>query len=50
MNANNSVYGLESGNKAPSVETVDVFENKINSSIILQNHRGLLIDFIRGAW
>ena len=43
-------FGLSLGVKAPSIETIDIFENTVNSEEILNENRGLLIDFSRGAW
>ena len=50
MAVSNSEKGLKTGTKAPMIDTVDVHGNKINLAEILQENRGLLIDFFRGAW
>ena len=43
-------FGLSLGVKAPSINSFDVFENKISMEEILKNNNGLIIDFSRGAW
>ncbi len=50
MTVSNSEKGLKTGNKAPMIDTVDIHGNQINLTNILQENRGLLIDFFRGAW
>ncbi len=35
---------------APMIDIVDIYGKKINLTDILQENRGLLIDFFRGAW
>jgi len=50
MAVSNSEKGLKTGTKAPMIDTVDIHGNKINLAEILQENRGLLIDFFRGAW
>ena len=45
-----SKKGLQIGSKAPPIDTVDIYGKKIVMIEILQSHRGLLIDFFRGAW
>lgn len=50
MAVSNSEKGLKTGTQAPMIDTVDVHGKKINLAEILQEHRGLLIDFFRGAW
>ena len=46
----NPKFGLQLGTKAPIINSMDVFDQNINTEEILQNHRGVLIDFFRGAW
>lgn len=41
---------LPLGTKVPNIDTVDVFNNKINLAEELKNHSGVIIDFHRGAW
>ncbi len=50
MTVSNSEKGLKTGSKAPMIDTVDIHGNQINLTDILQENRGLLIDFFRGAW
>lgn len=38
------------GTKVPIIDTVDVFNKKINLTEDLKNHPGIIIDFHRGAW
>jgi len=47
---NEKEIGLSIGEKAPELRTTDVYGNKIDSAEILQNNKGLLIDFFRGTW
>jgi len=42
--------GIEINIKAPKIESVDIYDNIINSSEILRDYDGLLIDFFRGNW
>ncbi|KKK43693.1 hypothetical protein LCGC14_0500600 [marine sediment metagenome] len=41
---------LPLGTKVPNIDTVDVFNNKINLAEDLKNYPGIIIDFHRGAW
>jgi len=41
---------LPVGFEVPNIDTVDVFDNKINLEEDLKNHPGVIIDFHRGAW
>ena len=50
MTVSNSEKGLKTGSKAPMIDSVDIHGEKINLTGILQEYRGLLIDFFRGAW
>jgi hypothetical protein len=50
MTVSHSEKGLSIGVKAPMIDTVDIHGNKINLTNVLQEYRGLLIDFFRGAW
>ncbi|KKK42074.1 hypothetical protein LCGC14_0883000 [marine sediment metagenome] len=36
--------------EVPNIDTVDVFNNKINLAEDLKNYPGIIIDFHRGAW
>ncbi len=42
--------GLSVGEKVPQFSITDGDGNKIDLSEILQNNKGLLIDFFRGVW
>ena len=42
--------GLPIGSKAPTVDAIDIDENEVNLAKLLENHRGVLIDFFRGGW
>ncbi|MHA1987027.1 MAG: hypothetical protein ACW98D_10345 [Promethearchaeota archaeon] len=46
----NSEERLLLGTDAPTIDTIDVFNNKINLTEILRENNGVLIDFHRGAW
>ena len=46
----NPEKGLPLGSKAPMIEKNDVFENPVNFLNLIQNSRGVLLDFSRGAW
>ena len=46
----NSKKGLTLGEKAPIVNTKDIYNKNINSINLLQTYEGILIDFFRGAW
>jgi hypothetical protein len=46
----NTTKGIPLGVKAPTVETKDIYKNNINLTDLLQKHKGILIDFFRGAW
>ena len=50
MTVSNSEKGLKTGSMAPMIDTVDIHGEKINLTDILQENRGFLIDFFRGAW
>ena len=50
MTFSDSEKGLLVGSQAPMIDTVDIHGNQINLTDILQENRGLLIDFFRGAW
>jgi hypothetical protein len=42
--------GLPIGSKAPTFNTVDIYENVINLDELLKNYDGVMIDFFRGNW
>ena len=42
--------GLPVGTKAPEFNTVDIYENTISLTKLLENYDGVLIDFFRGNW
>ena len=42
--------GLSVGNKAPLFDTVDLYGNEMILTNLLENYRGVLIDFFRGNW
>lgn len=53
MSANNNSNikrGIPIGSKAPSFETVDTEKKEISLENLLNNNKGVLIDFFRGAW
>ncbi|MHA2390348.1 MAG: hypothetical protein ACXAEX_00120 [Promethearchaeota archaeon] len=35
---------------APSIDTVDIYDNPFNLSEMLKEYDGVLIDFFRGNW
>ncbi|MBY8991182.1 MAG: hypothetical protein KGD58_10555 [Candidatus Lokiarchaeota archaeon] len=45
-----SEKGLLIGTKAPFINTSDVFEKKIDFSLLFKEYRGIFLDFSRGAW
>ena len=42
--------GIETDIKAPQIDTVDIYDNQINLSKLLNEYNGVLIDFFRGNW
>lgn len=48
--SSNNEKGLPLGTIAPSINTTDVFENEINLTELYKEHRGVFLDFSRGAW
>ena len=46
----NSDERLTLDTNAPMIDTVDVFGNPINLTEILNENKGLIIDFHRAAW
>ena len=38
------------GDKAPNIDTIDVYNNPVKMERILKTHEGILIDFYRGIW
>ncbi len=42
--------GLLIGDKAPIIETNDIYDKAVNSKEILKEYDYILIDFYRGAW
>ena len=41
---------LPTGSKAPMFDTQDIDGKDVNLANLLENHRGVLIDFFRGGW
>ena len=48
--SSNNEKGLPVGTKAPLINTIDVFEKKISFTELYKEHRGVFLDFSRGAW
>jgi len=46
----NPEKGLLLGSEAPMINKNDVFENAVDFINLIQNNRGILLDFSRGAW
>jgi len=42
--------GISTEIKAPQIDTVDIYDNQVNLSILLKEYNGVLIDFFRGNW
>jgi hypothetical protein len=42
--------GLDLNTLAPQIKTVDIYDNPINLSKLLNEYNGVLIDFFRGNW
>ena len=42
--------GLPVGSKAPSFDTIDIYENNVSLDKLLELYDGVLIDFFRGNW
>ncbi|MHA1987152.1 MAG: hypothetical protein ACW98D_10970 [Promethearchaeota archaeon] len=42
--------GINTNIKAPQIDTVDIYENQVNLSQLLNEYNGVLIDFFRGNW
>jgi len=42
--------GINTEIKAPQIDTVDIYNNQVNLSILLKTYDGVLIDFFRGNW
>lgn len=41
---------LPTGSKAPMFDTQDIEGKDLSLTNLLENHRGVLIDFFRGGW
>ena len=41
---------LPTGSKAPMFDTQDIKGKDLSLANLLENHRGVLIDFFRGGW
>jgi len=41
---------LPTGSNAPLFDTLDIDGKDVSLAILLENHRGVLIDFFRGGW
>ncbi|MHA2280835.1 MAG: hypothetical protein ACXAC5_08285 [Promethearchaeota archaeon] len=42
--------GIDTNRKAPQIDTVDIYDNQVNLSKLLNDYNGVLIDFFRGNW
>ncbi len=42
--------GIDINIEAPQIDTVDIYDNKVNLSNLLIEYNGVLIDFFRGNW
>lgn len=42
--------GLPIGTKAPELNTVDIYGNRISLTEFLEDYDGVMIDFFRGNW
>jgi len=42
--------GLPTGIEAPIIDTKDIEGNPINLKTLLEEYKGVLIDFFRGNW
>jgi hypothetical protein len=42
--------GLPTGAIAPFIDTKDIDGNPVNLKNLLENYKGVLIDFFRGNW
>ncbi|MBY8986285.1 MAG: hypothetical protein KGD65_14510 [Candidatus Lokiarchaeota archaeon] len=42
--------GININSGAPPIDTVDIYDNPINTSNLLKDYKGVLIDFFRGNW
>ncbi|MCK4286211.1 MAG: hypothetical protein KAX18_08405 [Candidatus Lokiarchaeota archaeon] len=42
--------GIETNMEAPQIDTVDIYDNQVNLSKLLNEFNGVLIDFFRGNW
>jgi len=42
--------GLPIDTKAPEFNTVDIYENAISLTKLLDDYNGVMIDFFRGNW
>jgi peroxiredoxin len=49
-NQSSNVDGLSIGTKAPMIDTMDITGLKINLNDLLDTHKGVLLEFFRGAW
>ena len=42
--------GIDINIEAPQIDTVDIYDNKVNLGNLLNEYNGVLIDFFRGNW
>lgn len=42
--------GLSEGTTAPNIHTRDIYNNEINLNKLLEENKGVLLDFFRGVW
>ncbi len=42
--------GLDLNIEAPQIDTVDIYDNQVSLSKLLNEYNGVLIDFFRGNW
>jgi len=42
--------GINTNIEAPQIDTVDIYDNPVNLSKLLNEFNGVLIDFFRGNW
>ncbi|MFW9826650.1 MAG: hypothetical protein ACFFEY_03410 [Candidatus Thorarchaeota archaeon] len=42
--------GLQVNSKAPSIDTIDIYNKPVKLDELLEIYNGVLIDFFRGNW
>lgn len=50
MSEEQKKYGLPVGSKAPLFDTIGVDKQPINLQSLLNENKGVLLDFFRGTW